>query len=154
MYTEELRMPTKGMVGIAIGFLAPVLILLVLQVILPLPLIGRIAIGAAMLIEIVVCVVLLRVLSRFVITIDSDPLRIGRARYRLHRIVTCCPTRWAGWGTTYRAMGMRHHPYPGEQNAVWLTLTDKAQVLFTTHHPDAVCDALQAHRPQIERREP
>ncbi len=156
MYTEQIAMRTKTMLLLALPFAFTVAILAVLLALVPMPLAGRIPIIGATLLEAAIGVLLVVSLSRVRIVIDDSALTVAfriliKSRTPLHRIVTCGPTDWRGWGVSYRLRGTQHLPRSAAKRAVRLTLTNGADVLFKTQHPDAVCAALRARRPQIRR---
>lgn len=154
MYTEQIEMQRKAMVALTLPFVSTTLVLIGLIVFLPLPLAGQLAIGGAILIDAAVCIFLIVSNSRLRIVIDDNELSLAfrilfRSRIPLARIVTCRPTDWRGWGIKYTLVGTKHRTLSDAKRAVRLTLTNKAEVLVTTRHPDAVCAALRERRPEI-----
>jgi hypothetical protein len=107
-----------------------------------------------MLLEAAVGILLLTSLSRIRIAIDDSALTIAFRlffikRIALGRIISCIPTDARVWGMRYHRPGMRYRGHAGARRAVMLSLTNGAQVLVTSRHPDAVCAALRARRPGI-----
>jgi len=154
MYTEQLHMSTKLMGLLAAPFAVALAVLTGVLVLVPLPLAGRLSIGGAMLLEAAVGVLLLASLSRIRIAIDDRSLTIAfrllfTKRIALGRIVSCTPTDARVWGMSYHYPGKRYRGHAGARRAVMLHLTNGAQVLFTSHHADAVCAALRARQPEI-----
>ena len=152
-YVEERRMSTKTRSALVVPFAIPICVLISLNILLPLPTIARIAIFGAAMLDASIGIVLLALLSRMRTTIDDSMLIIAfriliTSRTPLTRIVACAPTQWSGWGISYSLKGRKYTMVPGG-NAVRLMLTNNAQLLFTSQHPAAVCDALHARRPEI-----
>lgn len=160
MYREEISLSRKSMIGFAVLFTLIVGGLIALAILIPrLPLVVRLVIVGAALLQATIGVVLIAMLSQVRITVDDTRLTVSlrllvNTRVPLRRIVTCTATDWRGWGSSYRSLGMAHHPPSESRNAVWLSLTDGAQVLFTSRQPDAVCAALHDRQPAIELRPP
>jgi hypothetical protein len=154
MYTEQIEMRRKTMVLLALPFAFTIAVLIGLIVILPIPLAGQLPIIGAMVIDAAVCVLLLASNSRLQIAIDDEAITLRfrilfRSRIPIRRIATCRPTDWRGWGIRYTNMGTKHRTLSDAKRGVRLTLTNKAEVLFTSRHPDAVCAALRDLRPEI-----
>src|SRR5438067_1794568 len=154
MYTEELHMSPRLLRLLALPFAVAVVVLAGLLAFLPIPLAGRLAILGAMLLEAAVGTLLLVSLSRIRIAIDDGALTIAfrlffTKRIPLGRIVSCVPSDARVWGMSYRRPGMRYRGHAGARRAGMLSLTNGAQVLVTSHHPDAACAALRARRPEI-----
>ncbi len=153
-YTEQISMRTKTMLLLALPFAFTVAILATLLVLVPIPLAGRIPIIGAMLLEAAIGVLLVVSLSRVRIVIDENALMVAfrllfKSRTPLQRIVTRGLTDWRGWGISYRLRGTHQFPRSPAKRAVRLTLANGAEVLLKAQHPDAVCAALRARRPQI-----
>jgi hypothetical protein len=156
MYTEELRMSPKLMALLALPFACTIAVLGALLLLVPLPLAGRLPIVGAMFVETTVGILLLTFLSRIRVAIDDRALTIAFRlflvkRIPLARIVSCAPSDARVWGMAYRYRGTSYRTRTSGGRAVLLTLTNGAQVAFGTRHPDAVCEELRAHRPEIAR---
>jgi hypothetical protein len=154
MYTEQIEMQRKTMILLALPFAFTIAVLVGLLVLLPIPLAGQLAIGGAIVLEAAVCFLLLASNSRLRIGIDDEALTLTfrilfRSRIPLARIVTCRPTDWRGWGIKYTLTGTKHRTLSDAKRAVRLTLTNKAEVLVTTRHADAVCAALRERNAAI-----
>jgi len=154
VYTEELRMSTKAMALLALPFVVTVAVLAGLLVLLPLPLAGRLSVLGALLLDAAVGALLMASLSRIRIAIDDRALTIAyrlffTKRIALGRIVRCTPTDARVWGMTYHSYMWRYRGHAGPRRSVMLILTNGAQAVFTSRHPDAVCAALRAHRSEI-----
>ena len=154
MYTEELRMSTTLTSLLALPFALPVVALLAVIALVPMPAAGKIAVGGGALLEGMLGVCLLTTLSRIRIAIDNETLTVAfrilfTKRIALRRIVSCTPTDARVWGMSYHYPGKRYRGHAGARRAVMLSLTNGAQVLFTSHHADAVCAALRTRRPGI-----
>jgi hypothetical protein len=147
-------MPTRLMVLIAVPFAITVVVLAGLLILLPIPLAGQIPIFIVMLLEAAIGILLIASLSRIRITIDDHALTVAfrlifRMRITLDRIVRCTPTDARVWGISYSRGGWRYRGRGGPRRSVMLILTNNAQVLVNSHHPDAFCAALRARRPEI-----
>jgi hypothetical protein len=156
MYTEELRMSTRAMVLLSLPFAFTVAALAVLLILLPIPLAGQIPILGALLLEAVIGALLVACLSRIRITVDDTALTVAfrilfRKRLALDRIVTCVPTDARVWAISYRAAGARYRGGAGPRRAVSLTLTNGAQMIVGSRHPDALCAEIRARRPEMAR---
>jgi hypothetical protein len=154
MYTEQLRMPTRLTTLLALPFALPAVVLLGVIALVPMPMTGKIAVGGGAFLEAVLGACLLATLSRIRIAVDGQTLTVAfriffTKRIALGRIVSCTPTDAHVWGMSYHYPGKRYRGHAGERRAVMLHLTNGAQVLFTSHHADAVCAALRARRPEI-----
>ncbi len=154
MYTEQIAMRTRTKVLLALPFAFTVAILAVLLTLVPMPFAGRVPIIGAIFLEATIGALLVASLSRVRIVVDDSALTVAfriliKSRTPLHRIVTCGPTDWRGWGISYRLRGTQYFPRSPAKRAVRLMLANGAEVLFKTQHPDAVCAALRARRPQI-----
>lgn len=156
MYTEELRMSTRAMLLLAIPFAVTVAVLAALLVLLPLPRAGWFLLLGALLLEAAVGALLVTTLSRMRLSIEGHTLTIAfrlfiTKRIALERIVRCTPTDARVWGISYHrdSLNWGYRGHGGPRRAVMLRLTNGAQVLFRSRHPDAVCAALRARRPEI-----
>ncbi|MGI8855603.1 MAG: hypothetical protein ACR2JW_07625 [Thermomicrobiales bacterium] len=137
MYTEQLRMSTRLTALLALPFAIPVVLLGVIALV-PMLAAGKIAVVVGALLEAVLGACLLTTLSRIRILFTK--------RIALRRIVTCAPTDARVWDMSYTYRGTMHRTTSGAKRAVRLTLTNGAEVLFTTRHADAVCEALHSRR--------
>jgi hypothetical protein len=156
MYAEELRMSTRYMVLLALPFVFTVAVLAVLLALLPIPLAGRIPILGAMLFEAVVGALLVACLSRIRVTVDDRALTVAfriifTKRVALDRIVSCTPTDARVWGMSYNYQGRRYRGHGVPRRAVNLNLTNGAQMIVTSRHPDALCADIRARRPELAR---
>lgn len=154
MYTEQLRMSTTLTYLFAIPFAIPVVVLFGMIALAPMPTAGKIAVGGGALLEAMLGACLLITFSRIRIAIDNETLTVAfrilfTKRIALGRIVSCIPTDARVWGMSYHYPGKRYRGHAGARRAVMLSLTNGAQVLFTSHHADAVCAALRTRRPAI-----
>jgi hypothetical protein len=155
MYSEDLRMSPRFILLLAAPFAFTLIVLAVVLLVIPIPTAGQIPVYGAMALVAVIAALLLISLSRIRITIDGQTLTIAfrilfAKRIALARIVSCIPTDARVWGMRYRrSSSWRYRGHAGPRRAVMLILTNGAQVLFTSRHPDAVCAALHAHRPAI-----
>ncbi len=159
MYTEDIQLPRKRLAGFALLFALIVGGLVALALLVPrLPLVVRLVIVGAALLQVAIGIALILMLSRMRIAIDDTTLTVAlrlliKTRVPLTRIATCGVTDWRGWGISYTGRGTGHRPASDARRAVWLTLTTGAQVLFTSRDPDAVCTALRVRQPAIEPRD-
>jgi hypothetical protein len=156
MYREEHRMSTRFMVLLALPFALTVAVLAALLILLPIPLAGRIPIVGALLLEAAVGVLLVACLSRIRITVDDRALTVAfriifTKRVALDRIVSCTPTDARVWGMSYHYPGARYRGHAGPRRAVNLNLTNGAQMIVTSRHPDALCAEIRARRPEMAR---
>jgi hypothetical protein len=154
MYTEELRMPTKAKILLALPFAVVVVALAVLLIVLPIPLTARLAIFGALLIEGATGALLATMFSRIRITIDGHALTVAyrllfTKRIALERIARCTPTDARIWGMSRHYPGSRYHGHAGPRRSVMLGLTNDVQILVTSRQPDAMCAALRIQRPAI-----
>jgi hypothetical protein len=154
VYTEQLRMSTTLMYLLAIPFAIPGVVLFGIIALVPMPAAGKVAVGGGALLETMLGACLLTTLSRIRIAIDNETLTVAfrilfTKRIALGRIVSCTPTDARVWGMSYHYPGKRYRGHAGARRAVMLSLTNGAQVLFTSHDADAVCAALRARRPGI-----
>jgi hypothetical protein len=154
MYTEHLRMAPRLAALLAAPFLFVIALLTALQLFVPLPLAGRLPIFGVMLLEAAIGALLVGGLSRVRIAIDERAVTVAfrflfRKRIPLERIVRCSPTDARVWGMAYRSGGMAFRPRPDGGRGVLLTLTNGAQVVFSSRHATAVCAALRTQRSEI-----
>jgi hypothetical protein len=148
MYSEDLRMSAKFILLLAAPFAFTLIVLAAVLVLIPIPIAGQIPLYGAMVLVAVIAALLLISLSRIRVTIDGQTLTIAfrilfAKRIALARIVSCVPTDARLWGMSYHYAGKRYRGHAGPRRAVMLMLTNGAQVLFTSRHPDAVCAALR-----------
>jgi hypothetical protein len=154
MYTEQLRMPTRAMVLLALPFAVAMVALAVLLTVLPIPFAARLAIVAVLLLEAATGVLLATMFSRIRITIDDRALTVAyrllfTKRIALERIARCTPTDARIWGLSRHYPGSRYRGHAGPRRSVMLSLTNDVQILVTSRHPDAMCAALRTHHPGI-----
>jgi hypothetical protein len=154
MYTEQLQMSPKLAALLTAPFLLVVAVLAALQLLVPLPLAGRLPIFGAMLLEATVGGLLVASLSRIRIAIDDRAVTVAfrllfKKRIPLARIASCSPSDARVWGMAYRSGGTAFRPRPDGGRAVLLTLTNGAQVVFSSRHATAVCAALRTQRSEI-----
>jgi hypothetical protein len=154
VYAEGLQMSRELALPLALPFVFVVALLAALLVLLPIPLAGRIPILGAMLLEAAVAAFLLVGLSRIRIAIDDRAVTVSfrtlsTKRIPLARIASCIPTEARVWGMSHRYRRSRYPGDAGARRAVLLSLTNGAQIMFTSRHPDAACAALRHHAPNI-----
>ena len=155
MYSEDLTMAPRLRALLVLPFLVPLAVLATILLRVPLPWAGRLPLIGALLAVAAVPVLLVVGLAHLRVTVDAQAVtvasRFTRRRTPLARIAACAPSDARVWGTAYTYRGTMYRPRASGGRAVVLTLTNGAQLAFPSRHPDAVCDALRAYRPEIAR---
>ncbi len=158
MYEERLRWPVGIWLGIAMICVLPVVIILFAVQTASANASPQGPLLSALIFDMLVVACLVAFFGTLRITLDQTVLTVGfgpfRERIFLDQIVGCRVTpyrwtEWGGWGIRFQRHAKMYNVAGDGGVAVEITLDGGRRVLFSSRHPEAVCAALHAARPEI-----